>query len=80
VQPLTQLKVGILINQVVPDIQPGLTRNIVIALLGVYSHAILDALSPLTYHPSDPSPKDRFWLGYHIALTALSLRCWMKQP
>jgi hypothetical protein len=58
--------------------KPGFIRNLVIAFLGVYSHAILDALSALTYHPPNPNPRDRFWLGYHAALTVQTLRLWTK--
>lgn len=77
-QTPTHLRTGVLIDQAVPDIKPGYIRSLVIAFLGIYSHAILDALSALTYHPPDPFPEDRFWLGYHAGVAALTLKVWLK--
>lgn len=77
-QTPTHLKTGVWIDRVVPDLRPGSIRRLLVAVLGIYSHAILDSLAALTYHPPDPSPGDRFWVGYHAAVTTLTLRVWKK--
>jgi len=77
-QTPTHLMMGVRIDQTVPEIKPGLLRRLVIAFLSITSHAILDALSALTYHPPEASPGDRFWLGYHTMLTGLTFRVWIK--
>jgi hypothetical protein len=78
VQTPTHLATGVLIDQSLKDIRPGFIRGVLIALLSIYTHAVLDALSALTYHPPDPYPDDHFWLGYHAALTTLTLKVWTK--
>jgi hypothetical protein len=78
VQTPTHLATGVLIDQSLKDIRPGFIRGVLIALLSIYTHAVLDALSALTYHPPDPHPEDHFWLGYHAALTTLTLKVWTK--
>jgi hypothetical protein len=72
------LATGVLIDRAVPEIRSRCIRRLLIALLGIYSHAIMDALAALTYHPPEPPPGDRFWLGYHAGLAALSLSTWSK--
>ena len=51
---------------------PGVVLAI-IAVVGVASHIVLDALSLLTYHPAHAPPGDPFWIGYHVIAYALTV-------
>ncbi|MHA1448951.1 MAG: hypothetical protein ACTSP4_05970 [Candidatus Hodarchaeales archaeon] len=42
-------------------------------LLCFFSHFILDGMAKITYHPPDPLPEDRFWVGYHFFLLTSSI-------
>ncbi len=75
-QAPTHLLTGVLIDQALPDIRSGYARQLVVGLLAIYSHATLDAVSALTYHPPASLPSDRFWLGYHTGLAALTGWVW----
>ncbi len=75
-QAPTHLLTGVLIDQALPDIRPGYARQLMVGFLAVYSHATLDAVSALTYHPPASLASDRFWLGYHAGLAALSGWVW----
>jgi hypothetical protein len=72
-QAPTHLATGVLIDKVVPDIQPRFIRSLIIAFISLASHSSLDAVSRLTYHPPKSSPRDPFWLIYHTGLAVVAL-------
>ncbi len=58
--------VGILIYHTIP--------NPVLAFILIFlSHYVVDVLVLITYHPKEPQPQSKFWVGYHIFLLILTL-------
>ncbi|HVY62417.1 MAG TPA: hypothetical protein VHF22_12230 [Planctomycetota bacterium] len=49
-----------------------------VAVAGVASHVLLDALSVGTYHPAHAPPGDPFWLAYHAVAYALMVYLMVK--
>ena len=49
-------------------------ENLVIAFIVIFlSHYVVDILVKVTYHPKDPQPQSKFWVGYHIFLLILTI-------
>lgn len=49
-------------------------ENPVIAFIVIFlSHYVVDILVKVTYHPKDPQPQSKFWVGYHIFLLILTI-------
>ncbi len=66
-QAITHFTTGILIQILIINIlyPLGLFLTIIICF---FSHFLIDAVALITYHPSEPKPKDKFWVIYHIFL------------
>jgi len=81
-QAPTHLATGILIEKAMEKVEPACFRKSSVAFLAALSHAILDVLSDLTYHPPEPILVDSFWFSYHLVLSLLTIcifiRYWGK--
>ena len=71
-QNATHLASGILIQKATAQIQDASLRRLLVALLGLFSHGVLDMLARVTYHPTAPRPDDPFWVTYHTSVYAAS--------
>lgn len=69
-QSPTHFLTGILIYNLFRLI-PGLSPWIYIPLtviLAIASHALLDCVAIMTYHPPEPQKQDKFWVIYHVLI------------
>ena len=66
-QAITHFTVGILLQILLINIlyPLGLVLTIIACF---FSHFLVDTIALITYHPSEPKPKDKFWVIYHIIL------------
>lgn len=46
---------------------------ILLAFTGILSHAVLDKLAKVTYHPADADFQNPFWLGFHVLVFLITI-------
>lgn len=79
-QAPTHFVAGVLIQKALKQrkVQPFPLQYFLIAFLAVISHAILDRLARLTYHPPMPLTGDWFWISYHSVVAFVSVFIFVK--
>jgi hypothetical protein len=73
VQTPTHILSGVLIERALRPIPHRPTRLMVTGGAALLSHAILDRLARLTYHPPDPQFDSLVWVSYHAGIVVLTV-------
>ena len=80
-QAITHFTVGIIIQILFYKIlfPIGLILTII---LSFFSHFLVDAVTKITYHPSEPKKEDKFWVTYHAVIipAAIVVLIWFWNP
>lgn len=69
----THILTGVILKRIFNWKYYTLVAAVLIALLGLLSHAILDKVAKATYHPPHTDFTDAFWLSFHIIVWLCNL-------